>query len=52
MNNKERFDCYYHSCAGDYCCYNSWTEQCIYPKCISDKKCGKRFVEKNRKSLT
>lgn len=43
--NKERFDCCYHSCAGDFCVFNSWTEPCAYPKC---KVYGQHFVKKDK----
>ena len=44
---KNRFNCFFHSCAGDFCCYNSWTEVCIYPKCVDERvKWGKHFCEK------
>ena len=51
-SKEKRFSCAYHSCAGDFCCYNSWTEPCVYPKCVcEDKTFGRRYIEKKKKEL-
>ena len=47
---KEAQECWYHSCAANYCTVESWTQPCTYPNCkVKDWATGEPYYKQHKK---